>query len=103
MGPAGRTTSSRGGACSPGRGRGGSNGSADRTARSEANKALAKMSLEEKDCIPDTEGACAREGLLVGGMLRMRAAGLSLMEKDILKDWKAKFDQKYTVVGKVKK
>jgi hypothetical protein len=30
-------------------------------------------------------------------------AGLSLMEQDILKDWKSKFDTKYTVVGKVKR
>ena len=31
------------------------------------------------------------------------AAGLSLMEQDILKDWKAKFDTKYTKVGTVKR
>jgi hypothetical protein len=28
--------------------------------RSEANRALAKMSLKEEDCVPDTEGALQR-------------------------------------------
>ena len=29
---------------------------------SEANRALAKMSLKEEDCVPDTEGARRRAG-----------------------------------------
>ena len=32
-----------------------------------------------------------------------RAAGLSLMEQDILRDWKNKFEVKYAKVGTVKK
>lgn len=51
--------------------------------RSEANRALAKMSLKAEDCVPDVEG-------------------LSLMETDILRDWKTKFETKYTKVGTVK-
>jgi hypothetical protein len=35
--------------------------------------------------------------------LSLLCTGLSLMEQDILKDWKSKFDVKYTVVGKVKR
>lgn len=31
------------------------------------------------------------------------SAGLSMMERDILKDWKAKFESKYPKVGTVKK
>jgi len=50
---------------------------------SEANRALAKMSLKAEDCVPDVEG-------------------LSLMESDILRDWKAKFEAKYTKVGTMK-
>ena len=96
------------------------------------------MSLDEKDCIPSVEGACRERGsecLRLCPVLRLfleqtmltlsmhTLAGLSLMEKDILKDWKvrrprfrcpalhsgfsrngqSKFDGKYTVVGKVKK
>jgi hypothetical protein len=50
---------------------------------SEANRALGKMSLKEEDCVPSVEG-------------------LSLMESEILRDWKAKFESKYAKVGTVK-
>ena len=41
------------------------------------------MSLKEEDCVPSVEG-------------------LSLMESEILRDWKAKFESKYAKVGTVK-
>ena len=116
--------------------------------RREANRALAKMSLKEEDCVPDTEGAqaharrvahsasvdadprsrssraafrafpallrraralAARLRHVCGAVcclvspVRSACAGLSLMEQDILKDWKAKFEAKYTKVGTVKR
>ena len=102
-----------------------------RAARREANRALAKMSLKEEDCVPDAEGApgvartlslrqraaalallwlyfgsraCnAAEAALTHAAVACAAAGLSLMEQDILKDWKAKFEAKYTKVGTVKR
>jgi len=62
------------------------------------------MSLEEEDCVPSTDGerlrGCARAA---DAPLTPPPADLSLMEKDILKDWKAKFDVKYAKVGTVKK
>ncbi len=79
--------------------------------RSEANRALAKMSLKDEDCVPDTEGAlrlrrCRTQRAKGFADVRVRphgAPGLSLMEQDILKDWKAKFETKYTKVGTVKR
>ena len=48
--------------------------------------------------------ACnAAEAALTHAAVACAAAGLSLMEQDILKDWKAKFDTKYTKVGTVKR
>ena len=84
------------------------------------------MSLKEEDCVPDAEGARAPGGAVLcqrsaaSQLTRQRAchaavvalthaaracgaAGLSLMEQDILKDWKAKFEAKYTKVGTVKR
>jgi hypothetical protein len=64
------------------------------------------------------EGLRARHGRRVGGgegsvhvtdsaltppARPTTTAGLSLMEKDILKDWKSKFDAKYPKVGTVQK
>jgi hypothetical protein len=39
----------------------------------------------------------------VFGWFHRPCAGLSLMEKDILRDWETKFKNKYPVVGTVKK
>jgi succinate dehydrogenase hydrophobic anchor subunit len=63
------------------------------------------MSLDEKDCVPSVEGACREKGserACLCPLLRLfleltmltrsmhAFSGLSLMEKDILKDWKAR-------------
>lgn len=90
------------------------------------------MSLKEEDCVPSTEGPCfgdkgsddpslserceasriqsrgtgpdsMRVCVCVFGWFHRPCAGLSLMEKDILRDWETKFKNKYPVVGTVKK
>ena len=43
--------------------------------RREANRALAKMSLKEEDCVPDAEGA---PGVARALALRQRGAALAL-------------------------
>ena len=65
------------------------------------------MSLKEEDCVPDTEGEAAGArsdaSARVLTHLSLPRAGLSLMEQDILRDWKNKFEAKYAKVGTVKR
>ena len=68
-----------------------------------AHRVLLLLSVQHRPHAPPG-GACVQCFAACADALRCsRGAGLSLMEQDILKDWKAKFEAKYAKVGTVKR